>query len=160
LVYRSLFECTYPVHEGTPVFKTHPTIPELEASRCGYVRTVDSEHRIDAYSTKSLAAIVYECWSQSVLKPFTNIRYKNLNPYDLSYDNLEILVVDDPERIEKEKRFMENTVDQMLLREQMFGEYRDMEDYFKQLGIPTKYINMWKKKSPSYNPKLSRKQMV
>ena len=76
-----------------------------------------------------------------------------MNPHDLHVDNLEILVVDDPERIEKERVFIANTVDQMLLREQIFGEYRDMMEYFKQLEIPTKYINAWKKQSPKYNLK-------
>ena len=94
-----------------------------------------------------------ECWTGKVLPPYTNVRHKNLNPYDFHLDNLEILVVDDPQRIVNEKIFFENTVDQMLLREEMFGEYRDMEDYFKQLGIPQKFIKSWMKRSKQYKLK-------
>ncbi len=94
-----------------------------------------------------------ECWTGQVLPPYTNVRHKNLNPYDFHLDNLEILVVDDPDRIANEKIFLENTVDQMLLREEMFGEYRDMESYFRQLGVPQKFIKAWMKKSKQYKSK-------
>ena len=78
-----------------------------------------------------------------------------MNPYDLRIENLEILVVDDPQRIENEKRFFKNTVNQMLIREQMFGEYRDMEEYFKQLGIPAKFINGWKRTKAKQKKKMA-----
>ena len=147
MVFESLFQCTYPVPNEPVIFKTHPTIPQIEASKCGFVRCKNEDHRLDALTSKSTAAIVMECWTGQVLPPYTNVRHKNLNPYDFSLDNLEILVVDDPERIANEKRFFENTVEQMLLREEMFGEKRDMLDYFKQLGIPQRFIKGWMKHS-------------
>lgn len=153
MVFESLFQCTYPVPTEPVVFKTHPEIPEIEASRCGFVRCKDEDSRIDYHTKKSISAIVMECWTGSVLPPYTNIRHKNLNPYDFSLDNLEILVVDDPQRIANEKAFLDNTVNQMLLREEMFGEYRDMEDYFKQLGISQRYIKAWARKSKQYKMK-------
>jgi hypothetical protein len=68
-------------------------------------------------------------------------------------DNLEILVVDDPERIAKEKVFFDNTEAHMLIREEMCGDYRDMEAYFIQLGIPHKFIKGWLKKSTHHKSK-------
>jgi len=147
LIFESLFQCTYPVRTEPIEFRTHPTIPEIEATRCGFVRCKNEDSRMDVYTSKTTGAIVMECWTGQVLPPYTNVRHKNLNPYDFHLDNLEILVVDDPDRIEKEKIFFENTVNQMLLREEMFGEYRDMEAYFRQLGIPQKFIKGWLKKS-------------
>jgi hypothetical protein len=153
LVFESLFQCTYPVATYPVEFKTHPTIPELEASYCGVVRCKNDDDKVDYYSHKSTAHIVFECWSGSELLPYTNLRYKNLNVYDTSYENLEILVLHCPDRIAKEKKFMENTVDQMLIREELFGHKRDMEDYFKELGIAQRYIKAWQKVSPQHKSK-------
>lgn len=153
MIFESLFECTYPVATEPVEFKTHPTISEIEATRCGFVRCKDEDSRMDIHTSKSTAAIVMECWTGNILPPYTNIRHKNLNPYDFSLDNLEILVVDDPQRIANEKAFLENTVSQMLLREEIFGDKRDMEDYFKQLGIPQRFIKAWSRKSKQYNSK-------
>ena len=153
MVFESLFQCTYPVPTEPVEFKTHPTIPEIEASRCGFVRCKVEDTPVRVYSAKTIGAIVMECWTGEILKPFTNVRHKNLNPYDFHLDNLEILVVDDPERIVKEKVFFDNTVAQMLIREEMFGDYRDMEAYFIQLGIPHKFIKGWLKKSTHHKSK-------
>ena len=160
MIFESLFQCTYPVATYPVEFKTHPAIPELEASRCGVVRCKDEEGLVQNYTKKSTAHIVFETWSGEELKPFTNIRYKNLNPYDTSYDNLEILVLHCPIRIANEKKFTENTVEQMLLREEMFGHKRDMVDYFTKLGIAQRYIKAWQKVSPKYKMKQSKKELV
>ena len=160
MVFESLFQCTYPVATYPVVFKNHPTIPEIEASRCGVVRCKDDEDKVGNYSHKSVGHLVWECWSGEELKPFTNIRFKNMNPYDLSYDNLEILVLHCPIRIAKEKKFMENTVKQMLIREELFGHKRDMTQYFTELGMQSRYINAWQKVSPQYRAKQFKKDLV
>lgn len=160
MVFESIFHCTYPVSSGHIIFKTHPTLPELEASRCDVVRCKDDEQKVDNYSHKSVAHIVFECWSGEELKPFTNIRFKNMNQYDASYDNLEILILHCPIRIAKEKKFMQNTVNQMLIREELFGHKRDMTQYFNELGIHQKYIRQWEKVSPQCRAKQYNNAMV
>jgi hypothetical protein len=160
LIYESLFQCTYPVHSEPVVFKSHPTIPQIEASKCGVVRCKSEEDRIDYYSKKGIPHLVWECWTGEELKPFTNIRYKNLNFYDTSFENLEILVVDDKGRQDKERQFLINTVDQMLLREEIFGDRRDMVDYFTELGVPQRFIKAWQKVSPQHKAKLFEKALI
>ena len=160
MVFESLFQCTYPVPTYPVEFKTHPTIPELEASYCGVVRCKGDDDLVHNYTKKGTAHIVLECWSGQELKPFTNIRFKNLNPYDTSYENIEILVLHCPERIANEKKFLENTVEQMLIREELFGHKRDMEQYFTQLGIAQRYIKAWQKVSPQYKSKQFKSEMV
>ena len=154
MVFESLFHCVYPVANYPVEFKDHPSIPEIEASYCGVVKCKDEEGLVHNYTKKSTAHLVFETWSGQELKPFTNIRYKNLNPYDTSYDNLEILVLHCPIRIANEKKFTENTVEQMLLREKLFGHKRNMEEYFTQLGVPQRYIKAWQK--VSQQPKLKQ----
>ena len=160
MVFESLFQCTYPVATYPVEFKTHPTIPELEASYCGVVRCKNDDDRIDYYTKKSTAHIVFECWSGEELRPFTNLRFKNLNPYDTSYENIEILVLHCPIRIANEKKFTENTIKQMLIREEIFGHKRDMVEYFKQLGIPQRYIKQWEKVSPQCKSKQYQNELV
>ena len=159
MVFESLFQCTYPVPSEPVVFKTHPTIPQIEASKCGFVRCKVEDGRLDSYSTKGIPHLVYECWSGEVLPLYTTIRYKNLNPYDLRFENLKIYN-GNPLRSPDEKAFYENTITQMLLREEMLGEHRDMLEYFKQIGMPQKYITGWSKRSKNYNPKQKKKLAV
>ena len=147
MVFESLFHCVYPVANYPVEFKPHPTIPELEASYCGVVRCKDEEGLVHNYTHKSTAHIVFECWTGQELAPYTNLRFKNLNIYDTSFENIEILDLHCPIRIAKEKKFTENTVNQMLLREKLFGHKRDMEEYFTQLGVPQRYIKAWMKES-------------
>ena len=160
MVFESLFQCTYPVATYPVEFRTHPTIPELEASYCGVVRCKHEDGLVHNYTSKSAAHIVFECWTGEELKPFTNMRFKNLNSYDTSYENLEILVLHCPIRIANEKKFLENTVDQMLIREELFGHKRDMVDYFTQLGIAQRYIKAWQKVSPQHKAKQFKNEMV
>jgi NifB/MoaA-like Fe-S oxidoreductase len=68
-----------------------------------------------------------------------------MNIYDTSFENLEILRIEDKDRQEKERRFIDNTVKEMLLREKAFGHYRDMPEYFKEIGVPQRYIKAWEK---------------
>jgi len=160
LVFESLFHCTYPVATYPVEFRNHPTIPELEASYCGVVRCKIDDGLVHNYTSKSTAHIVFECWTGEELKPFTNMRFKNLNPYDTSYENLEVLVLHCPIRIAKEKNFTENTVKQMLIREELFGHKRDMEEYFKQLGIAQRYIKAWQHASLNNKSKQYKNEMV
>ena len=143
MVFESLFHCVYPVATYPVEFRNHPTIPELEASYCGVVRCKVDDAPVSNYTKKSTAHIVFECWTGEELKPYTNMRFKNLNIYDTSFENLEILDLHCVVRIAKEKEFTVNTVNQMLLREKLFGHKRDMEQYFKELGIPQRYIKAW-----------------
>ena len=83
-----------------------------------------------------------------------------MNQYDASYDNLEILILHCPIRIAKEKKFMQNTVNQMLIREELFGHKRDMTQYFNELGIHQKYIRQWEKVSPQCRAKQYNNAMV
>ena len=160
MVFESLFQCTYPVATYPVEFKTHPTIPELEASYCGVVRCKNDDDKVDYYSHKSTAHIVFECWSGEELKPYTNLRFKNLNIYDTSYENLQILDLHCPIRIANEKKFLENTVQQMLIREEIFGHKRDMVEYFTQLGIAHRYIKAWQKVSPQHKLKQTESALL
>ena len=160
MVFESIFHCVYPVVNYPIEFKTHPTIPEIEASRCGVIRCKDDEQKVDNYSHKSVAHIVFECWSGEELAPFTNIRFKNMNQYDASYENLELLVLHCPIRIAKEKEFTINTVNQMLIREEIFGHKRNMLEYFNQLNIPQRYIRQWEKVSPQYRAKQTENALL
>jgi len=156
VVYESLFHCVYPVSTEPVQFKTHPTIPEIEASRCGVVRCKSEDDMVDHFTKKSSQHLVWECWTEEELPAYTNIRFLNMNPYDTSFDNLEIMCVDDPARQERERKFIDNTVEQMLIREKFYGDGRDMVKYFKDLGLTKRYIKAWQKVSPNYNVKQSK----
>jgi len=160
LVFESLFHCVYPVATYPVEFKNHPTVPELEASYCGVVRCKVEDGLVHNYTKKGTAHIVFECWTGVELAPYTNLRFKNLNPYDTSYENIEILDLHCPVRIAKEKEFTVNTVNQMLLREKLFGHKRDMVEYFTQLGIPQRYIKQWQNASPQHKSKLFEKALI
>ena len=160
MIFESIFHCTYPVATYPVEFKTHPTIPELEASYCGVVRCKVDDVPVYNYTKKGTAHIVFECWTGKELLPYTNLRYKNLNIYDTSFENIEILNLHCPIRIEKEKEFTVNTVKQMLIREEIFGHKRNMVDYFTQLGIPQRYIRAWQNASPQYKSKQFKSEMV
>ena len=160
MVFESLFHCVYPVANYPVEFRNHPTIPELEASYCGVVRCKVDDVPVYNYTKKGIAHIVFECWTGVELAPYTNIRFKNLNPYDTSYENIEILDLHCPIRIAKEKKFTENTVSQMLLREKLFGHKRDMVEYFTQLGIPQRYIKAWQNASLKNKVKQNETNLV
>ena len=160
MVFESIFHCTYPVATYPVEFRNHPTIPELEASYCGVVRCKVDDMPVYNYTKKGTAHIVFECWTGKELRPYTNLRFKNLNPYDTSYENIEILDLHCPVRIAKEKKFLENTVEQMLIREEIFGHRRDMTQYFIQLGIAQRYINAWQRVSPQHKSKQFKSEMV
>ena len=55
---------------------------------------------------------------------------------------------------------MQNTVNQMLIREELFGHKRDMTQYFNELGIHQKYIRQWEKVSPQCRAKQYNNAMV
>lgn len=160
MIFESIFHCIYPVATEAVEFKTHPTIPELEASYCGVVRCKVDDVPVYNYTKKSTAHIVFECWTGVELAPYTNLRFKNLNPYDTSYENIEVLVLHCPERIANEKKFTENTVEQMLLREKLFGHKRDMVQYFIRLGIAQRYINAWQNASVKDKVKQTETNLV
>lgn len=155
MVFESLFHCVYPVSTAPVEFKTHPTIPQIEASYCGVVRCINEDDRLDTYTKKGVAHLVWECWTQIELLPYTNLRFKNMNFYDTSFENLEILRIEDKDRQEKERRFIDNTVKEMLLREKAFGHYRNMHEYFKEIGVSQRYIKAWEKVSVKQNKSLS-----
>ncbi len=150
MVFESLFHCVYVVHDYPVEFKRHPTIPEIEASRCGVVKCVNEDDRIEYFTKKATPHLVYETWTGTELLPYTNLRYRNMNPHDTSFDNLEILRVDDVERQEKEKAFLNNTVNQMLLREKQFGGKRDMIEYFTELGVPQRFLKAYQKEKAKH----------
>lgn len=159
-IYQSLFECSYPSIEEDIVFKTHPSLP-YEVNNYGYIRHLDPDNESWIYHLpKSKTVLIYETWYGLELSDRVVIKFRNNNPYDFRPKNLEIILVRDTQRILKEREFTKNTVDQMLLRELMFGDHRDMEEYFVSLGFPNSYINKWKKISPWYKAKQQKLSRV
>ncbi len=126
------------------IWKKHPDY-NVEVSNYGHFRNIGTDTDFINNTKRTVAALVYEAFNEVKLKPYTNVVPKNMNPYDMRVCNLDIVKAGDMARIKQDRAFVNETVNQMILKEPFISQFYEPEAYFVLLGMPLRMIKNWKK---------------
>ena len=150
---RHLFEMpTLPLYNFKEKWVKHPTLL-VEASNNGRLRQLsedNSTNRVDSYlNYQTKKNIVWCCFNDFDKVPDKHVVvHINGNSYDDRPENLVLVSTYDKDYLDYKKKFFDNTVQEMLIKERYYvNKGFDMHILWEILDIPRTYVNAWKTRS-------------